>query len=168
MNTDQIKVLSRCQDNAMGVSLALRALKLQEETGEVAAAVLCNLGSGNKSASAKNNVAEEVVDVIINGFDILYALGVSDSEIQDLLDTKLDKWKRKLEALQQMKPFKEAIVEKFELHKKTCKPNKKVNVARSVTWDSWGCLDCGEWLQAKCPDKNCEFCVNRPEKFEGP
>jgi NTP pyrophosphatase (non-canonical NTP hydrolase) len=99
MNTDRIKVLSRCQDNVMGVSLALRALKLQEETGEVAAAVLCNLGAGNKSASAKNNVAEEVVDVIINGFDILYALGVSDSDIQELLDTKLGKWKRKLEAL---------------------------------------------------------------------
>ena len=99
MNTDRIKVLSRCQDHAMGVSFVLRALKLQEETGEVAAAVLCAVDAGNKSASATNNVAEEVVDVIINGFDILYALGVSDNQIQELLDAKLDKWKRKLEAL---------------------------------------------------------------------
>ena len=71
--------------------------------------------------------------------------------------------------------YNKVMLEKIELHKKTCtagvkkpweKSLNKINIARSDKWDSYGCLDCGEWLQPKCSDKNCEFCVNRPEKFE--
>ena len=74
-------------------------------------------------------------------------------------------------------PYSKVMLEKINLHKKTCVGKvkapwqselDKINVVRSDKWDAYGCLDCGEWLQPKCSDKNCEFCVDRPEKFEGP
>lgn len=31
-------------------------------------------------------------------------------------------------------------------------------------FDSYYCLVCDKWLEDKCKDKGCEFCVDRPTK----
>jgi len=35
----------------------------------------------------------------------------------------------------------------------------------SVKYDALYDKDTGEWLEAKCPEKECEFCINRPPKM---
>lgn len=35
---------------------------------------------------------------------------------------------------------------------------------RSEKYDAYYCLNCGAWLEEPCPDTNCEFCKDRPDK----
>lgn len=35
---------------------------------------------------------------------------------------------------------------------------------RNEEYDCYYCVGCGEWLETKCSDINCEFCSKRPEK----
>jgi len=57
------------------------------------------------------------------------------------------------------------LIGKIADHKQFCKPLAEVRVVRSQKWDAYGCLDCGQWLEKKCSDKECEFCASRPEVF---
>lgn len=38
----------------------------------------------------------------------------------------------------------------------------------SAKYDAVYCADCDEWLEGKCPDRECEYCSVRPEKPSGP
>lgn len=79
--------------------LTARVVKLMEEVGELAQGVLGMTGSVNASASAPvetDKVAEEAVDVIINGLDLAFRLGLSPKALQAALTRKMDKWNNKL------------------------------------------------------------------------
>lgn len=41
---------------------------------------------------------------------------------------------------------------------------KKDMIDYSEAWDAYFCLNCKEWVESKCGDKDCAFCSNRPEK----
>ena len=79
--------------------LTARVVKLMEEAGELAQGVLGMTGSVNASASAPveaDEVAEEAVDVIINGLDLAFRLGLSPEALQAALTRKMNKWGSKL------------------------------------------------------------------------
>lgn len=65
-------------------SLEKVALKLSEETGEVARAINKNLGS--------EEITEECCDVIICAIDILHKLNVPTGEVHRIIGLKLEKW----------------------------------------------------------------------------
>lgn len=95
----KIRELSKRETDEHQVPLMARAGKLSEETGELWQEVLAYEGIVNASASANGNVedvAEETVDVLINCFDILAMLGLSDAQINLVLRQKTAKWERKL------------------------------------------------------------------------
>lgn len=33
----------------------------------------------------------------------------------------------------------------------------------SDKYDAYYCPECNEWTESKCDDKECQFCLNRPE-----
>jgi NTP pyrophosphatase (non-canonical NTP hydrolase) len=95
VNYDRIANLS-VSDNE--VPLVNKALKLSEEVGEFSQAMLKHLGSKNVSASAgnkKENVLEELCDVINIAVDIINAMGFTDEETSKMFEKKLDKWEAK-------------------------------------------------------------------------
>lgn len=81
-----------------GASLEFRTLKVGEESGELAAAVLNHLDSPNKSKSSQDNVLEEGCDTLITVFDVLFRTGHHIGEIQTMMNRKIGKWQSKLEA----------------------------------------------------------------------
>jgi len=100
MNIEKIKVLSY-KETQLGVSLLQRAGKLSEEQGELWQEILAYTGCINRSKSAagtREAVVEETVDVMINCLDILFAMGVCEEELQEVLDRKTNKWEAKLPA----------------------------------------------------------------------
>ena len=80
-------------------SLIERALKLSEETGEVAEAVLSTLAVPGCEYKEKTmeSVIEEAVDVIIVAGSIIEEAGVSEKFIAKMFELKLDKWKESIE-----------------------------------------------------------------------
>jgi NTP pyrophosphatase (non-canonical NTP hydrolase) len=76
-----------------------RALKLNEEAGEVAEVVLTYLGRkrGKGNLDTKiDHIVEECVDTIIMAMDILSCLGeTNEDKLTKVFNKKLDKWKRK-------------------------------------------------------------------------
>ena len=70
--------------------------KITEEMGEFAAAFLVHTNSPNKSKTAEDNPLEEGVDTAMCIFDVLYKLGYTTEQINETLQTKLDKWDSKL------------------------------------------------------------------------
>ena len=77
-----------------GKSLVQRALKLCEETGELAGAVLSETsapGCGYKNKTSED-VLEEGCDVVIVAFSLLKHYGFSDYDIQKKIAHKLTKW----------------------------------------------------------------------------
>lgn len=44
---------------------------------------------------------------------------------------------------------------------------EELNQAYSEQYDAFYDTKTGEWLESKCDDPNCEYCSNRPEKYEG-
>lgn len=82
------------------VDFSSKALKLSEETGEVSQAVLKYLGSKNVSKSAdvedpKMLVLEELCDVLNVAVDMINALEVTEEDVKDMFEKKLDKWEAK-------------------------------------------------------------------------
>ena len=83
-------------------TLLERTLKLSEETGEVAQAVLsyskaCGCGYKNKS---KEDLLEECIDVIIVASSIIsqsYDNDVDIEKVKSIYNKKLAKWKEKCE-----------------------------------------------------------------------
>ncbi len=72
-------------------------LKLTEEVGEVAQAVLSHEGAQGSMYKNKtrDDVVEELVDVMMVVESLLYHLHVSDNEFNSTFNRKLDKWEEK-------------------------------------------------------------------------
>jgi len=90
--------IERLTEQDKDVPIAYRAIKLSEETGEFSQAVLRLLGSKNVSASAgnlKEDVLEELCDVLNVTVDLINILGFSDEEVQEMFEKKLNKWEAK-------------------------------------------------------------------------
>lgn len=81
-------------------SLEQIALKLTEETGEVAQALLSyQKASGSEYKElGSEDVKEECVDVIIVALSLFYKLNGEDAEFNRIFDKKVDKWKEKTKA----------------------------------------------------------------------
>lgn len=80
------------------VSLTEKALKAQEELGELAAEILAYNECQNKSASAKGSpeaILEESVDTIICVVDILAKMKFSTCAINVMIEKKAAKWAAK-------------------------------------------------------------------------
>jgi NTP pyrophosphatase (non-canonical NTP hydrolase) len=101
----QLQGLSELQTVRSGgagdAELIARGLKLSEESGELAQALLGITGNINASKSGlkltQEEAMEEAIDVIINAFDISFRLGGDTERIQDALKRKMEKWQAKLE-----------------------------------------------------------------------
>lgn len=94
MNLEKLKQLSMENEK----SLEQIALKLSEETGEVAQALLCYVqasGSTYKRLS-KKDVQEECIDTLIVALSLFYKLEGTDAELDEVLKYKLDKWEKKV------------------------------------------------------------------------
>jgi NTP pyrophosphatase (non-canonical NTP hydrolase) len=81
-----------------GKTKVQRALKLCEETGEVAAAILSETnapGCEYKKLDI-NDVKEEIADVIILAGSLIADYGFSDDEINQQIIKKCEKWKKVL------------------------------------------------------------------------
>jgi NTP pyrophosphatase (non-canonical NTP hydrolase) len=81
-------------------SLTERTLKLSEEAGELAKAVLSyeNCYATNHRFTTNTKVLEESVDTILCALSIAYKMGFTDSDITDMMDQKCVKWSRKQQA----------------------------------------------------------------------
>ena len=93
MNMKEIKELSLIEKK----SLEQMGLKLSEEVGECSQALLSYLkasGSEYKELGIQD-VKEECVDVIMVASSIFYKLGAEESELDELMDKKIKKWKEK-------------------------------------------------------------------------
>ena len=77
-------------------TIITRALKLSEETGELAAEALKLSGlkgkNGKSVEEVKQDLKEEEVDSLIMSLDILFFIGTTEKELNALLNKKLDKW----------------------------------------------------------------------------
>lgn len=72
-------------------------IKLSEENGEVSEAYLSmnNVnGSGYKEKNS-NDLLEELLDVIMVASSAIYKMNVTDKEINEIFERKLNKWKEK-------------------------------------------------------------------------
>lgn len=80
-------------------SLPLQLVKLAEEHGELAAAVLMHLGQkGTRMSKAEvtENVLEEACDCMLMILSILNKAGFNEKEINEMTIKKLKKWEDRL------------------------------------------------------------------------
>lgn len=90
----EIKLLSEREPK----TLEQMALKLTEEVGETAQAVLSYLkasGSDYKQLGI-DDVKEECIDVVLVALAIYYKLSEDDEELGKLVSKKLNKWESKI------------------------------------------------------------------------
>jgi NTP pyrophosphatase (non-canonical NTP hydrolase) len=75
-------------------TLSQKALKVSEECGELAKAVLPydNAPGTNHRFIDKKSILEEVSDVLLTAISIAYSLNYTDEDIQDMLEEKSIKW----------------------------------------------------------------------------
>lgn len=102
---DLTKVQKAIDADEGNVDLPDRKDKVYEELGEFVQAYLAWKGAKNASASAMRvkdkdaAVLEESIDVVLTGLDLTYAvareIGADESDMQNMLDKKLAKWKAK-------------------------------------------------------------------------
>ncbi len=87
---DYIKALS-LKDKK---TLSQKALKVSEETGELARVVLPfdNAHGSKHKFTEKHRILEEVVDVILSSISIAYELEYSHEEIEEVMIEKASKW----------------------------------------------------------------------------
>ena len=84
------------------MSVTQKSLKLAEEVGELARAVLImEQAHGTKYRNiepdeAKEDVLEEIVDVILATYSIVVKIGFSNSQLASMIQEKLDKWEQAL------------------------------------------------------------------------
>lgn len=69
--------------------------KLVEEVGELSVEIGVKYLNSYKKAG-EGGIKGEAIDILINCLDILYLEGVSENEVNSLIDSKLSKWKRKV------------------------------------------------------------------------
>ena len=78
-------------------TLTQRVLKLQEEVGEIAEAVLKEeMASGmGRKKKRKDEIPAECVDIILVAIDIFFSTGKKDADLHKLLLKKAAKWQSK-------------------------------------------------------------------------
>ena len=79
-------------------TLNQKVLKLMEEAGEVAEAVLSMDGASGSGYKQKGHedLLEELVDVVIVCVSCMEQLGAEPHEVYEVFDEKLKKWKEKI------------------------------------------------------------------------
>lgn len=72
-------------------------MKLMEELGEATQAYLSSekISGNNYKELTKDDVKEELVDTLLVTFSLLYKLDANETEIEQLINKKIDKWKYK-------------------------------------------------------------------------
>ena len=90
MLSDFIKELTE-QDTK---SLSQKALKVCEETGELAKVILPfdNADGTLHRFVDKQRILEEIADIYLTSISIAYDLGFTDDEIEEMVTTKTKKW----------------------------------------------------------------------------
>lgn len=75
-------------------NLSQKALKVSEEAGELAKAVLPfeNAAGTTHRFIAREHILEEVADVFLTGISVAYELGFTDEEIEEMIERKMVKW----------------------------------------------------------------------------
>lgn len=75
-------------------SLSQKALKVSEESGELARVILPYDGATGTTHRfiEKNKILEEVVDVILSSISIAYELGYTHQDIEEMMWRKAEKW----------------------------------------------------------------------------
>jgi len=75
-------------------TLSQKALKACEEVGELAKAILPYDGAHgtNHRFVSKEDILEESADTILCALSIVYSLGISHDELEDMLTFKAGKW----------------------------------------------------------------------------
>jgi NTP pyrophosphatase (non-canonical NTP hydrolase) len=78
-------------------SLEQMGLKLSEEVGELSQALLSYLGASGSEYKelGLQDVKEECADVILVALSLVYKLGSDDTELIELMNKKVEKWKDK-------------------------------------------------------------------------
>lgn len=73
-----------------------RTIKLQEETGELAEAVLiAQKSSGSQyKKTTKNAIKEEAVDITLVALSIFFLEGGTIKELEKMIENKTAKWKK--------------------------------------------------------------------------
>lgn len=89
---DYIKELSKADKK----TLEQKSLKLQEEVGELAKAVLpyTNAFATKRLFTTREQILEESVDSLLCALSIAYDLQYSDEEIEQMIKEKCEKWAR--------------------------------------------------------------------------
>lgn len=80
-------------------SLPNQVIKLAEEHGELAAALLMSMGQKGTTMSkeeVRENVLEEACDVVLMALSIMKKAKFTEKEIDEMLIRKLKKWERRL------------------------------------------------------------------------
>ena len=75
-------------------------IKLGEEYGELCAAYLKRERELNASASAEDNLEEEIVDTIMCALDIAFKSQISVTKLNETMHIKLQKWANKIKNTQ--------------------------------------------------------------------
>lgn len=75
-------------------TLSQKALKVAEEVGELARAILPydSAHGTNHRFTNKEQILEEVIDVYLTSISIAHSIGITDDEFNDMLSRKTTKW----------------------------------------------------------------------------
>ena len=94
-------------------TLSQKGLKLAEEVGELARAILPydSAPGTNHRFSDREQILEEIVDVYLTNISIAHSLGFTDEEMNDMLNKKSKKW-----AQLQLKEESATFPLPFEIH----------------------------------------------------
>ena len=105
-------------------TLSQKALKVAEESGELAKAVLPydSAYATRHRFVDKTKILEEVSDTILASISIAYDLGFSHEEIEEMIDYKSEKW-QKLQAAEDKVEFPLP----FEIHITVCAKEGEIN-----------------------------------------
>jgi len=130
INYDRIELLTTLDSD---IPLVNKALKLSEEVGEFSQVMLKHIGSKNVSASAgdnKEDVLEELCDIINISVDIINAMGFTDEEASKMFEKKLDKWEAKSQSIY------EVLLESEDNHMLTINIQCNINNREQQVQDS--------------------------------
>ncbi len=96
IDLDVIKALTKLDKK----NLIERSLKLSEECGEVAEAVLAmsNCGGSEYKVKDKNDVIEECLDTMMIALSLITTVEpkINETVLECMFDTKMQKWEEKM------------------------------------------------------------------------
>ncbi|WP_428815665.1 hypothetical protein [Lactococcus lactis] len=96
MNNELLKQIKETSKNEPK-TLEQLFVKWMEELGEASQALLSHQKvSGNQYKNLElENLKEELIDTLLVNLDIIYKIGMSDSEIENMIQKKINKWIQK-------------------------------------------------------------------------